>query len=147
MKHRVAALLLFVGFVVLTLLGHLVVTGCSPTAAQILVKVANESSPILLEAYRQEGLAALDSVKCDQGQDSCATLTQKALDTVDARWAPIWAAWDAFSSARDIYSTIQESGQAPDIRDLQRTYCELLAVLPVEYGAAVTVPNTIVRCP
>lgn len=147
MKHRIGALLLFFSLVFLTLLGHIGVSGCSPTTAQILVKVANASNPLLLEAYRQEGLAALDSVKCEQGPTICDEATQTALAAVDARWAPVWAAWDAFVAARDIYSATQEYGQEPDIKDLQRTYCDLLVVLPDEYRASISVAAEVVRCP
>lgn len=144
MQHRVIALVLFLGVLFMTVAGHLAVIGCSPSTAAVLVKTANDGSPLLLEAYRQDGLEALAQVPCSTGEEDCDKATKVALDAVDARWAPVWAAWDAFSVARDVYEEARISGGMPNAQTLERAYCALMSLLPMQYRAVLHVP--MVRC-
>jgi hypothetical protein len=146
MKHRILALLLFLSIFLMTCLGHVLMAGCSPTTANLVVKFANDSSPVLLQMYRQEGIDALDSVACDAGVDECDKATKTALDAVDARWAKIWDAWDALAVARDDYEAVQKTGRVPDAQQLERTYCAFMALIPNKYLKQLPVLPVTVRC-
>lgn len=119
--------------------------GCASTAEGI-VKFANDTSPVLLQAYRQNGLDALAAVKCDHGPDDCDKATKAATDYVDSSWEPVWASWDALKAARDAYAEAKELGVPPDTETLERAYCAFLAILPEQYRSLLRMPLAVMRC-
>jgi hypothetical protein len=121
--------------------------GCA-TTAEVIVKFANDASPVLLEAYKNEGLAAVNETTCDQGPEACSTATQAAVAAVDTKWSPVWASWDRLSKARDAYAEgvqFNLSNLADLEHSLQLTYCDFLAILPTKYRTMLKA-SKIVSC-
>lgn len=129
---------------------------CSPSALQVQAHLvndqalaANEVLPVLLEAYRQEGIAAIR-------QAPSLNDAQQALEGVRHRWAPVWGvcgdtqagpthhchdgAWPLLADAQNAWASVLEheiKGTPIDAatvtsvaRAMKSAYCMLETVLP-----------------
>lgn len=119
------------GTVVLLLVMPLV--GCTSAATQTqavaadtVARVTNATLPSLVEAYDQEGLAAIEA---SDSRDEA----EYRLELVREKWRPVWEALEVFASVHDAWATALEAGTdtaaiAAEVRD---AYCTLRgAALP-----------------
>lgn len=111
-------------------------------AANVVAAAANASLPVLVEAYRLEGMEAIDAVKAQGGT---AEQARRAVDEVKARWAPIWLAWGKLKEAENQWATALEAGNesAGAVVALRAAYCELEACWPASVPA---MPLSFAKC-
>ena len=113
--------------------------GCVPNhgevmAANVVAVAANETLPVLVEAWSQEALGCIDATTTRLAADTC-------IASVDRAWLPVWSSYDAFKSAHDLYRTEIAAGKLPHLADLQPTYCALRKTVAAKYKLPDFVPS------
>lgn len=135
---------------VLVLTAAMLLTGCGNSQLQIqaqtanaVAQAANSALPLLVERFRREGFSAIDQVRARAGSEEDA---RAAVAAVEARWEPIWKAWDVLKVAQDGWAIAVESGGDTDaaLKGLKDAYCGLRSVWPEGLPA---VPLAPLRCP
>lgn len=126
---------------VLLLTAFVIVCGCGGAlpppevvAAHVVGRQTNEAIDELAVTMRAEGMVEIrDSVTADEARER--------LERVEARWAPVWAAVEAFREAHGDYADALEG--KGDMRPehllpvLRASYC----VVRLEARASVTMPD------
>jgi hypothetical protein len=119
---------------------------CTPSARQIqaqtanaLAVSANASLPVVVEQFRQDSLRAIDQSKTEPE-------ARQKLAAIDARYEPIWKAWEALRLAQDGWATVLENGldTLAAFLSLKGAYCGLLSLWPKEIPA---IPLAPIVCP
>jgi hypothetical protein len=97
--------------------------------ANAVAQAANAALPVIVEAYRQEGLRAIDDVKAKGGTADDA---RAAVEAVKAKWTPIWEAWAALRIAEDAWADALEQGADTTgaLVGLRSAYCQFMARWP-----------------
>jgi hypothetical protein len=91
-----------------------VLSGCAGTSPAAAVATSmNAVLPGLVEAYRQEGLAAVAAAP------DRATAEAKLVE-IEAKWRPVWTAWDAMAASQSIEA-------------MTLGYCSLMQAWPLEH--------------
>lgn len=93
--------------------------------ASAIASGANAALPVLAEAMERQGMLEIE--KAESRAEA-----ERALEEVEARWAPVWEAWRLLVIAQDAYATAVESGEdtAAHLGNLKARYCELRALWP-----------------
>lgn len=130
------------------LLVLLLTSGCSAAAVRAQAQVAdtvavsaNALLPMLVSAFRQQGLDAIARVK-DAGGTKAEAL--EALQEVEAEWRPVWLTWESLRSAHGTWADELEAGGAgtATLTSAREAYCALLAVWP----SGLVAPVPVVQC-
>jgi hypothetical protein len=110
--------------------------------ANAVAEAANSALPVLVEAYRQEGLRAIDDVKAKGGTEQEARF---AIESVKTKWKPIWEAWAALRIAEDAWADALEkdTDTAAALAGLRSAYCQFMARWP---SAVPVIPLAPVIC-
>lgn len=110
--------------------------------ANSVAQAANATLPMLVETYRQEGLAAIESVK-DKG--GTADDARKAIESVKTKWQPIWEAWAALRIAEDAWAKALEEDKdtTAALVGVRTAYCGFMARWP---GSVPVIPLAPVIC-
>jgi hypothetical protein len=105
-------------------------SGCGPHADEIQAAVANSVAraanvglPALVEAERQQGMAAIQA--SPDRETARAKLTQ-----IEHDWAPVWTAWKALSATQGAWATALEHGgdKAAAALAVRDAFCRLRAL-------------------
>lgn len=124
-------------------------SGCSGSMRQIqaqtatgIASAANSSLPMLVSKMRDEGFESLQEVLVRHGTREEA---EAAIAAVEARWAPVWKAWDALRLAQGHWATALEAGGdlGAVLVEMKEAYCEFQAALP---GSLPVIPLAPLRC-
>lgn len=127
---------------ILGLILALVVIGCSSTGLQVQAATANAVAaganaalPVLIEAYRQEGLKAIAKAPSRDAAEA-------ELARIDQEWDKRWKAWGALRLAEDVWAVAIETGgnTAGAFAGMKTAYCGLQALWPKEIPAMPIVP-------
>jgi hypothetical protein len=110
--------------------------------ANSVAQAANAALPMLVEAYRQEGLRAIDDVKAKGGTEQEA---RAAIESVKTKWKPIWEAWAALRIAEDAWADAleQDTDTGAALAGLRSAYCQFMARWP---SAVPVIPLAPVIC-
>lgn len=115
--------------------------GCPATqntqaaTANAIANGANAALPMLVDAYRQEGLKAIAKAPTREAAEA-------ELIVIDARWSKVWTAWNVLRVAEDTWATAIETGgdTAAALAGMRTAYCGLQTLWPKEIPAMPIVP-------
>ena len=94
-------------------------------AANGVADVANTALPMLVELFNNDGYRAIEKAKTEEEATA-------AIVAVEAKWKPIWQAWNTLKVAQDAWAQVIESDgdTAKALAALKSAYCGLLGVWP-----------------
>jgi hypothetical protein len=106
-----------------------------PQVATVVATGANAALPILIAAYRQQGLDAIQ-----KAPDRASANVQLA--AVEAEWEPVWKVWKMLEVADVAWvKSIEAHGDTAAIEAVVKTaFCDLLKVWPKSVPAKPIVP-------
>jgi hypothetical protein len=122
----------------------LALPGCGSTQprlqaaeADAIALSANSALPLLAEAFRQEGLAAIADVKARGGGEDEA---REAVAALEEKWKPVWDAWATLRIAEGALASLLEQGgeTASALEQARRAYCALLSHWPESVPKLIT---------